>query len=267
MFIAFICFGLFNFKLSKFYGLFPHKQTDPSCLVYSSMYTAKLAFPMCYNYLMIVSLSEEGSNGKLRTVFETVVGVMDLVPYLGLHFQRYFPCVLGLLLILNICQVYSRVMKSLSLDNYTFTLDVSELNYKLGLNYLNKELANMEGSKTKMETSLLSREEAKRPLDYNISIDPVLLERTKRKKKKDNVHDNMLTTTDNPASYTDLDVIIAEAVNKSDFGKRCRCYNCNRSCYGVTVLRLGRTHKFGISGFWGFGVLGCLLYTSPSPRD
>jgi len=216
IFIVFICFGLFNFKLSKFYGLFPHKQTDPSCLVYSSMYTAKIAFPICYNYLLIVRLPDYKSNEKLTTVFEQVVGVMDLVPYLGANFQKYFPCVLGLLLILNICQVYDRIMKSLSLDNYTFSLDVSDLNYKLGLDQLKNASLHKEKEQAKTEAPS-SAKENKPHFDYNLVVDPKLIK--KKKKKKDNVHVNMITTAECKSSFTDLDVIISEALNKSDTGK------------------------------------------------
>ena len=215
--ITFICFGLFNFKLSKFYGLFPHKQTDPSCLVYSSMYTAKIAFPICYNYLLIVGLRNYESNEKLTTVFENVVGVMDLVPFLGTNFQQYFPCVLALLLLLNICEVYDRIMKSLSLDNYTFSLDVSELNYKLGLTYLNKAIMDKEKEQAKTEAPS-SPKENKVHFDFNLVIDPKLIKK-KKKKKKDNVHANMITTAECGASFTDLDVIISETLNKSDAGK------------------------------------------------
>jgi hypothetical protein len=212
MFITFICFGLFNFKLSKFYGLFPHKQTDPSCLVYSSMYTAKLAFPICYNYLLIVGLRDYESNKKLETVFENVAGVMDL----GVDFQHYFPCVLGLLLLLNICEVYDRVMKSLSLDNFTFSLDISKLNYKLGLNYFNKALMEKEKEQAKTEAPS-SPKGNKLHFGYDMLIDPKLIKRNK-KKKKDNVHANMITTAECKSDYTDLDLIITETLNKSGIG-------------------------------------------------
>ena len=40
--LGFVCFltfyGIFNFKVSGFYGLYPYHQTDPSNLVYSALY-------------------------------------------------------------------------------------------------------------------------------------------------------------------------------------------------------------------------------------
>ncbi len=101
MFLVYTCYGLFNFRLSKFYGLFPYHQTDPCSLVYSALFTTKLAFPICYNFLLLVSMY----NGK--TTFEQVMGVIDLVPYLGQNFQQYFPCIIFVFLVLNAFETYS----------------------------------------------------------------------------------------------------------------------------------------------------------------
>ena len=152
MFIAYTYYGLFNFRLSKFYGLFPHKQTDPSSLVYSASIAAKLAFPICYNYLLLVSLLTTKGNIHQKghkTVFEEVMGAMDLVPILGQDFQKYFPCIIFVFLILNLLEVYStfnptlfligRVMKALMLENCTFILDISYSKFSLGFEQLNNE--------------------------------------------------------------------------------------------------------------------------------
>jgi len=155
IFIGTIYYGLFNFRLSKFYGLFPYKQTDSNCLIYSALFTAKLAFPLCYNYLLIISLSTNGSQGL--TIFESVMGVIDLVPFFGIDFQLYFPCALGLLLILNIFKVYGKIMRKLSLDNYTFIVDVSYTNYSVGKRYLELEEGMIrEKKKKKNKTGLLN---------------------------------------------------------------------------------------------------------------
>ncbi len=105
MFILYAYYGLFNFRLSKFYGLFPHHQTDPSCLVYSALYVTKLAFPICYNYLLLVTLPKTATS--TLTNFESALGIIDMVPYLGKDFQHYFPCIIFLFLVLNIFEVYS----------------------------------------------------------------------------------------------------------------------------------------------------------------
>eukprot|EP01022_Parablepharisma_sp_SALTPOND_P004386 TRINITY_DN1201_c0_g1_i1.p1 TRINITY_DN1201_c0_g1~~TRINITY_DN1201_c0_g1_i1.p1 ORF type:complete len:686 (+),score=41.23 TRINITY_DN1201_c0_g1_i1:108-2060(+) len=189
MFIAYAYYGLFNFRLSKFYGLFPHRQTDPSCLVYSAMFTAKLAFPICYNYLLLVSLLSRPTDpdAKLQTVFEKVMGAIDLVPYMGSHFQQYFPCIIFLFLILNGCEIYSRIMKALMLENYAFILDVSFSKYDLGLVLLNNERKKVEANSISTEPMIKGKPQADRVRPLTITPPPGSLKKSISGK---NVHGN-----------------------------------------------------------------------------
>jgi hypothetical protein len=107
MFILYTFYGLFNFRLARFYGLYPYHQTDPSSLVYSSLYTAKLAFPVCYNYLLLVHLLSDNKTVAGSTAFEQAMGDLNMVPLLGNNFQQYFPCVIFFFLVLNIFQLFS----------------------------------------------------------------------------------------------------------------------------------------------------------------
>eukprot|EP00826_Nyctotherus_ovalis_P001091 TRINITY_DN10130_c0_g1_i10.p1 TRINITY_DN10130_c0_g1~~TRINITY_DN10130_c0_g1_i10.p1 ORF type:complete len:462 (+),score=125.25 TRINITY_DN10130_c0_g1_i10:1807-3192(+) len=138
MFIAYTYYGLFSFKLSKFYGLYPHKQTVSSSLVYSAIYTAKLAFPICYNFLLLVNMSSMS-----KPVFERVMGVINLVPVMG-DFQYVFPCIIILFMAMNACNLYNKVMKALTLADYAFVVDVSDYSNQAGLDMINRERRNQE---------------------------------------------------------------------------------------------------------------------------
>jgi len=178
MFITYTYYGLFNFRLSKFYGLFPHQQTDPSCLVYSAMFTAKLAFPICYNYLLLLSLVSDSTNpdAKIRTVFENVMGVIDMVPYIGTNFQEYFPCIIFVFLILNGCEIYSRIMKALLLENYAFVLDVSYEKRDLGIQILNSERKRLGLDKPKTPQKTPDKNiRDKEALNKSRTIEPIVI--------------------------------------------------------------------------------------------
>ncbi len=107
MFVFCAYYGIFTFRVSKNYGLFPYRQTEASSLVYSALYVSKLALPMCYNFLRLLSIHSDGGQVAGKTAFEAVMGVMDLVPVLGNDFQQYFPCIIVLLLALNYFELYS----------------------------------------------------------------------------------------------------------------------------------------------------------------
>ena len=105
-------YGVFTFRVSKNYGLFPYHQTDPSSLLYSCTYIAKLAFPLCYNFICLLGI-ESGKGGAAgKTALEEVMGVMDLVPILGTDFQQYFPCLIVVFLLLNYFELYSKTVLS-----------------------------------------------------------------------------------------------------------------------------------------------------------
>ena len=116
--MGYLCFctfyGIFNFKVSGFYGLYPYHQTDPSNLVYSALYLAKLAAPLCVNFLMLIHF--ENNQG---TVFDQVAGRGMSWSFVN-SFLRYFPCIIVVLCLLYYFEAYSKVMKSLGLDEYTY---------------------------------------------------------------------------------------------------------------------------------------------------
>lgn len=116
--MGYLCFctyyGIFNFKVSGFYGLYPYHQTDPSNLVYSGLYLAKLAAPLCVNFLMFIHF--ENHQG---TVFDKVAGRGMSWSFVN-SFLKYFPCVILILCLMYYFEVYSKVMKSLGLDEYTY---------------------------------------------------------------------------------------------------------------------------------------------------
>lgn len=177
MFIAYTYYGLFNFKLSKLYGLYPHKQTVPSSLVYSAIYTAKLAFPICYNFLLLVNMSSMS-----KPVFERVMGVINLVPVMG-DFQYVFPCIIILFMAMNACNLYNRVMKALTLADYAFVVDVSDYSNQAGLEIINRERKSQErrARSKSVRRSLGVKSKERLRLDENL----VGAERSKKAEKSD----------------------------------------------------------------------------------
>lgn len=105
----------------------------------------KLSFPICYNYLSLLSVESGPNVVSGKTAFEEAMGIINLVPFLGENFQHYFPCILIAFLILNLFELYGKLMKALGLENFAFILDISYDKYDQGLNMLETERRKIEG--------------------------------------------------------------------------------------------------------------------------
>jgi hypothetical protein len=106
-------FGLFNLKLSGWYGLYPNNHTDPSNLVWSAFYMCRLTAPLCYNVLLLLKVQ--------RTVYSQVYDLIDLVPIVGTQFATFFPLLVIVFCALNLFNVYGRVMSTLGMGSLSFS--------------------------------------------------------------------------------------------------------------------------------------------------
>lgn len=111
--------AFFSLKLNGWFGLYSPNQTDPSNLVWSAFFIARLTAPLSYNFLMFLKIP--------NSQFSAVMGVIDYVPILGSEFTLFFPLTLLFFCALNYFQVYGRFMKMLGLSNFSVA---DKLNYE-----------------------------------------------------------------------------------------------------------------------------------------
>lgn len=116
--LGYLCFctfyGIFSFRVSGFYGLYPYHQTEPSNLVYSALYVAKLAAPLCVNFLMVIHYEN-----NQETVFDKVAGRGMSWSFVS-SFLRYIPCFILILCVMYFFNVYSIIMKHMDMEEYTY---------------------------------------------------------------------------------------------------------------------------------------------------
>ena len=105
-------YALFSLKLTGFYGLYPHNQTDPSNLVWSAFFLCRLIAPLCYNFLLFIKVT--------HTEYVRIMGIIDIVPVLGKQFAIFFPLLLILFCALNYFQIYGKFMASLGMSQFGF---------------------------------------------------------------------------------------------------------------------------------------------------
>jgi hypothetical protein len=110
-------FGLFNLKLSGWYGLYGNNHTDPSNLVWSAFFIARLTAPLCLNFLLFLKVK--------NTVYSEYMQVIDVVPLVGSKFATFFPLLLLVFAFLNFFQVYGKFMSALGMDSLSLGTKVT----------------------------------------------------------------------------------------------------------------------------------------------
>lgn len=112
-------FGLFRLKLSGWYGLYPHNQTDPGNLIWSAYFVARLTAPLAYNFILLIDLK--------GTQFSKFMDIIEIIPVMGKGFAIFFPLSLVLFCAMNLFNVYGRFMRFLGLGSFSFA---DTLNYE-----------------------------------------------------------------------------------------------------------------------------------------
>jgi len=106
--------SIFRLKISGWYGLYSHHNTDTGSLLWCASILARLAAPLCYHFLLLVRVR--------GTAFQAMMGQMNVVPVLGRSFNELFPCIVGFLCLCNLLNVYSRFVQLCGLDSLEFEL-------------------------------------------------------------------------------------------------------------------------------------------------
>lgn len=107
-------FSIFRLRVPGWYGLYGNHNTDMGSLLWCASILARLAAPMCYHFLQLIQVK--------GTTFQSFMGKINVVPVLGESFNDVFPCIIALLCIFNLLNVYSCIVRCLSLGTIDFEL-------------------------------------------------------------------------------------------------------------------------------------------------
>ena len=93
--------ALFKFKLLESLALHRGRQTDAYCLLANASYLGRLQFSLGVNYIAMLHPEDVGG----RLAFQTLVGDMDAVPFLGSQLSRALPPLL--IALLAVCTFFN----------------------------------------------------------------------------------------------------------------------------------------------------------------
>lgn len=106
-------YTLFKLKISGYFGMYSHRQTDSVSLMFFSENLCSIMFPLCLNVIMMVN---PGKN-KEKTILENIFGI-DVRNKVFLIFNNFSPLILILFLLINGFNVFKRLGKCFGIDDF-----------------------------------------------------------------------------------------------------------------------------------------------------
>jgi len=103
---------LFEIRLEGLYGLYKDKNTQPSSLIYSACFLARLMPILSYNFLMLIKTK--------NTEFMELMKYIEFMPNICEQYFTYFPVVLILLCCLNGFNLYNKFVRAIGLGQFAF---------------------------------------------------------------------------------------------------------------------------------------------------
>jgi len=130
---------LFRLRLFHFYRLIPHQQTDSFSIMFSAAYLCRLAAPLSYNFMNFLH------NQLAVSSFQAVMGTMDVVPFLGKHFNVYFPIVIGIVCLTTLFDVYAKIAACFHIQRFKFDEKFNDARIEEGAQIIQRERARLSG--------------------------------------------------------------------------------------------------------------------------
>ena len=106
-------YTLFKLKISGYFGMYSHRQTDAVSLMFFSDNLCRIVFPLCLNVIM---MSNHGEN-KNKTILENTFSI-NVQNKLFNIFNNFSPIFLILCVLVNGFNVFSRLGKCFGIDNF-----------------------------------------------------------------------------------------------------------------------------------------------------
>lgn len=106
-------YTLFKLKISGYFGMYSHRQTDGVSLMFFSNNICRIVFPLCLNIIM---MSNHGEN-KNKTILEQTFSINVQNKVFNI-FNNISPLILILCLLINGFNVFTRLGKCFGLDNF-----------------------------------------------------------------------------------------------------------------------------------------------------
>ena len=106
-------YTLFKLKISGYFGMYSHRQTDAVSLIFFSNNICRIVFPLCLNIIM---MSNHGENEN-KTILEKTFSI-NVQNKVFNTFNNFSPIILILCILINGFNVFTKLGKCFGLDNF-----------------------------------------------------------------------------------------------------------------------------------------------------
>ena len=106
-------YTLFKLKISGYFGMYSHRQTDAVSLIFFSNNICRIVFPLCLNIIM---MSNHGENEN-KTILEKTFSI-NVQNKVFNTFNNFSPIILILCVLINGFNVFTKLGKCFGLDNF-----------------------------------------------------------------------------------------------------------------------------------------------------
>ena len=106
-------YTLFRLKISGYFGMYPHKQTDSVSLLYFSDNINRIIFPLCLNVIMMANKGNDTS----KTILESIFGI-NMQNKVFVFYNNYSPLILILCVLINGFNIFLKLGKCFGIDNF-----------------------------------------------------------------------------------------------------------------------------------------------------
>lgn len=137
-FYAVLClyFALFKVKLKGVFGLYAGHNTDSVSLLFYASQIARFSAPMSFNYMQILDMN--------TAAFSAIMGKVNLVPVFGSTFPTFFPILLSVLCVMNLCNVYNKLLAACGLKSFKFDENFNDEKIDAGRGIILKQMEIMD---------------------------------------------------------------------------------------------------------------------------
>ena len=126
-------YTLFKLKISGYFGMYSHRQTDAVSLMFFSDNLCRIIFPLCLNVIMMVNHGEN----KNKTILENAFAI-NVQNKVFNHFNNFSPLILILCVLINGFNVFTRLGKCFGLDNFYIESEKRDSDIEEGHEFLMK---------------------------------------------------------------------------------------------------------------------------------
>jgi len=124
-------YTLFRLKISGYFGMYPHKQTDSVSLLYFSDNINRIIFPLCLNVIMMANKGNDTS----KTILESIFGI-NMQNKVFVFYNNYSPLILILCVLINGFNIFLKLGKCFGIDNFYIESEKRDNDIEEGYNLL-----------------------------------------------------------------------------------------------------------------------------------